>query len=128
MEVVKKFSLEYADVVIYDNGIFHSHIFSKVPLNLDQVKEIYAIRISNMGNKKSLMLSTGEDRYLVPSQEALEFLQSKDRTLSVKADAFVIKSFSQRLFIKTANNLRKSAAPVSFFATNAKAIKWLKSI
>jgi hypothetical protein len=128
MEVILKKSLGFVDIVIYDNAIFHSHILSKIPLTLSQVKEVYEFRLSVMGDKKALMLSTGADRYIVPTQDAIDYIESKDRTLSIKADAFVIKSFSQRLFIKTTTGLKKMATPISFFSTDSRAIEWLLSI
>ncbi|PWH84649.1 DUF7793 family protein [Brumimicrobium oceani] len=128
MKVIVKKSLGYADVTIYDNDIFHTHVLSAKPLTLEQAKEITNFRMTNMKGRKALMLSTGEDRYIIPTQEALDYIQSTNRAATVKGDAFVIKSLSQRLFIKTVNNLRKMQTPVSFFASNQKAIDWLLRI
>lgn len=128
MNVIAKKSLGYADVTIYDNAIFHTHVLSAKPLTLEQAKEITSFRIENMDGKKALMLATGEDRYIIPTQEAIDYIQSAERTATVKGDAFVIKSLSQRLFIKTINNLRKMQTPVSFFASDQKAIDWLLNI
>ena len=110
----------FVDIVIYDNAVFHSHVLSKIPLTLSQVKEVYEFRVSVMGCKRALILTTGEDRYIVPTQEAIDYIQSTDRTLSVKADAFVIKSFSQRLFIKTATSLKKNGNSNLFFRIRCK--------
>src|SRR5690554_6821395 len=107
MNVIVKKSLGYADVTIYDNAIFHTHVLSAKPLTLEQAKEITEFRIENMKGEKALMLSTGEDRYIILTQEALDYKQSSNRAKTVKADVFVIRSLSQRLFIKTLNNLRK---------------------
>lgn len=128
MKVALKKSLGYADVVIYDNGIFHIHVLSNVSMTLCQVKEINDLRVSHFGKSKALVLSSGEDSFVVPTQEAVEYLQSTDRNLSVKATAFVIKSFSQRLAIKAASVSNKMTTPTSYFATLDKAVEWLLSI
>ena len=128
MNVVLKKYLGYADIVIYDNDIFHTHVLSRTAITLDQAKEINEFRLSSMGRVKALMLSTGEDKYIVPTKEAMDYIHSFDRTLTVRGDAFVIKSFSQRLYIKTAVGFKKMATPVSFFASNHKAIEWLLSL
>ena len=73
-------------------------------------------------------MTTGEGRFTPPTQEVLEFINSENRALTVKGDAFVIRSLSQRLFIKTAVGLKNRKIPISFFATNEKAIEWLLSI
>ena len=128
MNVILKKSLGHVDVTIYDNGIFHTHVLSKKPLTLEQAKEITSFRHENMKSSKSLMLSTGEDRYIIPTHDAISYIKSEERTATVKADAFVIKSLSQRLAIKTIAGLKKMNTPIAFFANKQKAIEWLLSV
>ena len=128
MKEIDKKSLDYAEIIIYDNGIFHVHFLDRVPYNIDQAKEITELRKSLMKGVKALVLSTSEDRFVVPNKEAVEYFQSADRMDSVKANAFVIKSFSQRLAFKAVNGLRKMTTPVAYFENEKEAIKWLLSI
>ena len=81
-----------------------------------------------MGDKKTLMLATGEDQYIVPNLEVLDYIKSSSRLTTVKAYAFVIKSFSQRLFIKTAISLKDTKNPIAFFVSDQNAIEWLLSL
>ena len=128
MEVIKHKSLGYADIFIYDNGIFHVHVLDKNSYTIEQAKEITALRESLMNNKKALVLSSSENSFVAPSKEAVEYFQSANRMDSVKANAFVIKSFSQLLVIKAVNELKKMSTPVAYFRTEKEAIEWLLSI
>ena len=101
---------------------------SKLQVTSSQVKEIHELRISVLGDKKTLMLATGENRYIVPTPEALDFIKSSSRSSTVKAFAFVIKSFSQRLFIKTGISLKDTKNPIAFFLSDQNAIEWLLSL
>lgn len=125
MKVIKYKSLGYAEITVYANSIFHIHFLSKVPLNINQAKEIDALRLSLMENDKALVLSTSKDRFVVPTNEAIAYIQSANRMNHVKANAFVISSFSQRLAVKTAQRLNKMPTPISFFSNKEDAIAWL---
>lgn len=128
MEVIVKKDFGFARVLIYDNGIFHTNVITSYPLTLQQAIEISEFRLTQMKAEKALMLTTGEDRYIFPSKEALEYLKSDDRSLTVYADAYVVKSLSQRLFIKTISGLKKRSTPIAFFSSDEKAIEWLLKI
>lgn len=128
MKVVERKSLAYAEIILYENGIFHSHILGKTPLSIEQAKEINALRETFLKSEKALVLSTSEDSYFVLTKEAEEYLQSKKRLDSVKANAFVIKSFSQRLAIKAIKSINKLSVPIAYFGTEEEAIKWLLKI
>jgi hypothetical protein len=52
MNFLHKKHLGYADVVIYDNDIFHTHILSGIPLTLSQVIEISEFRNSFLKTEK----------------------------------------------------------------------------
>lgn len=125
MNIVLKETLGFVDIKIYDNNIFHTNVVGKVPLTVAQAKEITAFRMDNMGGKKALMLYTRDDRYTVPTPEVIEYIKSTDRKENVLGDAFVIKSFSQRLFVKTLSTVRGVQVPTSFFASKQKATDWL---
>lgn len=125
MKVVKRKTLGYADIVVYDNGIFNIHVLSSVPISLEQAVEINEIRLTLMEDDKALVLSTSEDEFVVPTPEAIKYILSANRMNNVKANAFVFSSFSQRLAAKAAGRLDKMPAPISFFKSREEAIEWL---
>lgn len=125
MKVIKRKTLGYADIVVYDNGIFNIHVLSTVPISLEQAVEINELRLTLMEDDKALVLSTTEDKFVVPTPEAIEYIQSANRMNHVKANAFVISSFSQRLAAKAADRLNKMPSPISFFKNREEAIEWL---
>ncbi|HZH86292.1 MAG TPA: hypothetical protein VFD77_03175 [Brumimicrobium sp.] len=128
MKIIEQISLDYAEITVYENGIFQAHFLNKTPLSVEQATEINDLRLSLLNNKKALILSTSEDSFVVPTKEAVEYIQSANRSNFVKANAFVIKSFSQRLAIKEANNLSEMPTPIAYFGTEKEAIDWLLSI
>jgi|SRR5690554_220736 len=127
MKVLKQKSLGFADVIVYDNEIFNIHILTKSPLSLDQAIKVNELRLSLMENNKALVLSTSESDFVVPTNEAIEYILSANRLNHVKANAFVIASFSQRLAVKAADRLKKIPSPIRFFSNKKDAIEWLLS-
>ena len=127
MNVVIKKLLGFAKIILYDNGILHVHFLGKKNIDILQAKEVSEFRESLFVTSRALVLTTCEDRFIIPTQEVMEFINSENRALTVKGDAFVIRSLSQRLFIKTAVGLKNRKTPISFFATKENAIEWLLS-
>jgi hypothetical protein len=128
MNVVRKMSLGYAKIIIYDNGIFHVHFLDKISVDLEQIKQINDLRESFFITSKALVLSTSEDEFVLPTPEAMQYARSADRNEMIKAEAYVIKSFSQRLFMVSSKDSNKTSTPTSYFDSEEKAIEWLLSI
>jgi len=128
MNVVRKMSLGYAKIIIYDNGIFHVHFLDKISVDLEQIKQINDLRESFFITSKALVLSTSEDEFVLPTPEAMQYARSADRNEMIKAEAYVIKSSSQRLFMVSSKDSNKTSTPTSYFDSEEKAIEWLLSI
>src|SRR5690554_5039423 len=127
MKVIKRKTLGYADVVVYDNGIFNIHVLSTVPISLEQAVEINEIRLTLMEDDNALVLSTSEGEFVVPTPETINYILSENRMNNVKAKAFVISNFCQRLAAKEAGRLKRMPASISYFKSREEAIEWLLS-
>ena len=128
MKIAIERSLGFADIIIYDNGIFHVNVLFSSPLSLNEALVIEELRINIMGYPLGLILATSEDRFVILSDETLEFMASHERNVTIKANAVVLKSLSQRLFTKSSSSLKKVPTPMSYFGSEDKAIEWLLSI
>jgi hypothetical protein len=127
MKVLIQKHLKFADIFVYDNGIFHIHVLGKIPLTLEQAKTITENRKTLMSNKKALVLTTSNDKFVVPTQEVIEYLECANRLDTVKATAFVVSSFSQRLSVKSSNLLSRMPTLIACFSTKEEAVEWLLS-
>lgn len=125
MKIVKRFNFGFADVFIYDNDVFHFHYLSKVSLQLGQIIMVNEVKNDFIKQKKVCVLYSSEDEYVTPTKETIQYIQSAEWYSNIKANAWVIKSFSHRLALKAALVVKKTKAPVAYFKSKEKAINWL---
>jgi len=125
MNLITEKNIDFAVIRIYDNNIVHVHIYGNTPLTLDQAKEIYQTWLSNTNEGKVWIVHSSEDKFVVPNDNALKFLRDKERIKSVGANAYVARSFSQRLIARAFISLNKPPVPMSFHSSLDTAFDWL---
>jgi hypothetical protein len=127
LSVINKVDIPSADICIYSNGIMHIHIKVRNTFEISDSKEIVEARTALAQGKKHPVLYTTEHSFVTPSKEVNSYVASEQRSELVLADAFVIKSFSQRLAAKTYMLFKSPVRPTSFFSNEDAAIEWLKT-
>jgi hypothetical protein len=128
MKIVVKKELGFANIIIYDNDVFHIHVLDRTPITIDQAQQIEALRFSLTKLPLGLTLSTSNDDFVLPTQETIKYIQSDKRSLTIKANAYVVKSFSHRLAMKAATKINKKSYSCGYFESNDKAIAWLMGL
>lgn len=127
LNTVRSISVSSADINIYSNGVMHIHIKIRNAFTLRDSREIVAARTSLAKGTRYPVLYTTQYSFVTPSEEVAEFLTTPERTRLVVADAFVVKSFSQRLAAKAYHIIKKPKKPTAIFSSEEKAMEWLES-
>tara|TARA_B100000508_G_scaffold141092_1_gene146429 strand:+ start:91268 stop:91672 length:405 start_codon:yes stop_codon:yes gene_type:complete len=126
LSIIRSVSTSAADIVIYDNNIMHIHIKIRNSFTMkDSIIIVEARTKLAQGNRYPVMY-TAEYSFVTPSNEVTEFLSTAERRKLILADAFVVKSFSQRLAAKSYMLFKKPKTPTSIFASEEKAMIWLE--
>jgi hypothetical protein len=127
LDIVEKTAVPSADICIYSNGIMHIHIKVRNTFELSNSIEIFEARSKLAQGKKHPIMYTVEHSFVTPSKEVNAYVASEERSKLVLADAFVIKSFPQRLAAKTYKLFKGPVRPTGFFSNEYDAIEWLKA-
>lgn len=128
LKTIRATSLAAADISIYETGIMHIHIKIKNSFTIEDSKAIIAARTTIAKGKKLPVLYTAEYSFVTPSKEVTEYLSTPERTDLIKAEAYVVRSFSQRLAARTYLLMKGHAMPVSIFSSKDKALSWLERL
>lgn len=123
----KYISVSAADIAIYDSGIMHIHVKIKNAFTLKDSLSVVEARTKLAKGQKHPVMYTAEYSFMTPSKEVNEYLSTPERTRLVLAEAFVVKSFSQRLAAKTYLFLRNRKKPAAIFSSEEKAKEWLSA-
>jgi hypothetical protein len=121
----KSISISAADICIYDSGILLIHIKIKNAFTLKDALSIFEARTKLTKGQKHPVMFTAEYSFVTPSKEVNDYLSTPERMRLILADAFVVKSFSQRLAAKTYLIMRSPKKPTAIFSSQEKAIVWL---
>jgi hypothetical protein len=125
MEVVKEVIIPSARIQILSNGLMHVHVLTKNYFEMENSRELLAARKALAEGKPYPILYTSEHEFVTPSQEVKDFVATEERARFVKADAFVMKSFPQRLAARLYLKLNKPVVPTAFFSSEEEAVEWL---
>lgn len=126
VEIIDKVDVPSADISIYSNGIMHIHIKVRNTFELSNSIEIVEARTKLAQGKKHPILYTTENSFVTPSKEVNNYVASEERSKLVLADAFVMKSFPQRLAARTYLLFKGPVRPTQFFSNEHDAMEWLK--
>lgn len=127
MGIIKDIHTPSAHIMILEEGIMHVHVLTKNYFEMENSREIVEARTKLADGIAYPVLFTSEHPFVTPSQEVKSFVTSEERTQLVKADAFIMKSFPQRLAAKLYVKFNKPAVPTAFFSNEDEAKNWLKT-
>ncbi|MDX1650860.1 MAG: hypothetical protein R3277_00085 [Brumimicrobium sp.] len=124
---ISELKVPSADIYISSDGIMYIYLKIKGVVDMSHSKEIVNARTALAQKKKYPILYISENSFVTPSKEVIDYLTTPERGHLVLADAFVIKSFSQRLAAKTYILINKPSKPTRVFSRESEAVSWLKS-
>lgn len=125
MQLLFHEDLDYVEVKLYDNGIFHVHHKGKMPLTLQQAKTIYNLKEKITVGTDLLILSTSSTKFNMPTKEAAKFIQLQKEATKTIASAYVASTFPQRLAIKAVFFIKKMQRPIKSCNSYDEAVEWL---
>lgn len=94
------------------------------------VEDFYELKRAalKIGEGKSFYNIVKVGAFTLPTRKAREVSCSVEGSYYKKADAFVLSTFSQKLFCKLLIKLNKPVVPTKCFDTLEQAQEWLKSL
>lgn len=124
VEIINTINLDFASVVMRNDGIVHTDISLKEAVSLDQAKELVNAYLKITKNKKSPHLFTA-NKFVILEKEVMDFMKNVANDYG-KADAMVISSLPQKITGNFYLKFIKPKVPTKFFSNKEKAISWLK--
>lgn len=125
IKTIQKIDFDFYSVALCDDGLFHIHVDGNKEIDVEHVKEIVNA-IEKLGNGKvyPLLMVVGE--YTLPTPEARAYIATAESDPYASAEAYVVKSLSQKLVGNVFLSFNKPARPTKIFNSEDKAIEWLK--
>lgn len=121
IEDYKKISSK-AELYWIESDVFYVKLFKDSYIDLDDIKEIVAFQLDqNVGVDHKRLIHA--EKFATISREAREFLQKT--TPTVKAEAYVIPSLSQKILFNLYIKFRRNSNPIKGFDSKENALAWL---
>ncbi|MCW3072246.1 MAG: hypothetical protein JWO44_2136 [Bacteroidetes bacterium] len=120
----KKF--EAISVAIRIDGLAQVSISGDEEIDVQHVKLIVD-RLEELGSGKRFPLLILVSEYILPTPEARAYIASPESDPFASAEAYVIRSFPQKLVGNIYLGFNKPARPTRLFNNEEKAIEWLKT-
>lgn len=122
---LQKIEFEHYAVSLRKDGIIHITVAGNHEIDVSDVKVIVdAIEKIGKGKKYPLLIVTGE--YTLPTPEARAYIATPESDPFASAEAYVVKSLSQKLVGNVFLSFNKPARPTKIFNSEEKALEWLK--
>lgn len=125
MKLSRAIQIPEADISLRDDGIVHVDLKGEYSFNLEQLDKIIKAREELVEGRQHPLLITSPE-FLIPSMEVRRKVANVDHRSNVLADAFVIKSFPQKLIAKHYMLTGSPSIPTEFFEEADEAVEWLK--
>ncbi len=124
--IIQKLNFDFYSVALCDDGLFYIHVEGNKEIDVQHVKEIVdAIEKLGKGKIYPLLMIVGE--YTLPTPEARAYIATAESDPYASAEAYVVKSLSQKLVGNVFLSFNKPARPTKIFNSEDKAIEWLKT-
>jgi len=121
----KKYQFNILSVSLREDGIVLVDIKANQEIDVKDVKDVVgALEQIGNGKKYPLLIITGE--YTLPTAEARAYIATAESDPYASAEAYVVKSLSQKLVGNVYLSFNKPARPTHIFTSEEKAIEWLK--
>lgn len=126
MKLLKELSLDFARIRFYESGLAHIDIIGDYLITEKEVRVINThLGELNEGNAMLILITAEEVTQFDDS--ARVFSASEEGSKYSVAEAFVVKSLSQRLIANFYVKVNKPPIPSKVFNSEKEAIKWLES-
>jgi len=123
--IQRAIEFENISVSIREDGIVLVKVAANFEIDVPHVKKVVnAIEELGKGDKFPLLIVSGE--FTLPTPEARTYIASPESDPYAKAEAYVVKSFSQKLVGNVFLSFNKPARPTKIFTSEEKAIEWLQ--
>jgi len=125
MNVKAKIDIGHTQILMRDDGTVVVEASNRLYTNFD-IKEIHqSIRTINQGQKVLLLLKA--DQYTSIDQSARQYLSTEEAGKQSIAEAYVIKSLSQRMLLNFLMKVNGTPVPSRFFTSIIEAENWLNA-
>lgn len=125
MSVKAKIDIGHTQILMRDDGTVVVEASNRLYTNFD-IKEIHqSIRTINQGQKVLLLLKA--DQYTSIDQSARQYLSTEEAGKQSIAEAYVIKSLSQRMLLNFLMKVNGTPVPSRFFTSIIEAENWLNA-
>jgi len=120
----KKF--ETISVAIRIDGIARVNISGEEDIDVQHVK-LVVDTLEELGSGKRFPLLIVVSEYILPTPEARAYIATPESDPFALAEAYVIRSFPQKLVGNMYLSFNKPARPTRLFNDEEKAVEWLKT-
>jgi hypothetical protein len=126
VKILKEINFNKASLAIRDDGLAVLRIDTNSEIEVAQVKMVNEA-LKQMGNGAKFPFLIVVREFTLPSAAARTYIAKADSIPYAKAEAYVIKSLSQRLVGNIYLNYYKPARPTRIFSSELRAVEWLKT-
>jgi hypothetical protein len=124
-KIVEQQRFQFYTVALTFDNIIRVDVAGNHEIDVADVKIIVdAIEKIGEGKIYPLLIVTGE--YTLPTPEARAYIATSESDPFASAEAYVVKSLSQKLVGNVFLSFNKPARPTKIFNSEEKALEWLK--
>ena len=124
MTILKKITFNNFELYIHEYGFYEITINENEEFKIEDLKNLVSAQIELGGFKLPALILCSE--HATTDAELLKTLSKNANNPFSKADAFVIKSMSQKILANFYIKINKPERPTKFFNNKEEAIDWLK--
>jgi hypothetical protein len=124
--IVSEKTIDALSVAIRGDGLAQVKIQGNVEIDVSHVKQIVSL-LEELGQKRKYPLLIVSGEFTLPTPEARAYIATPESDPYASAEAYAIKSFSQRLVGNVYLSFNKPARPTRLFTDENKAVEWLKT-
>jgi len=124
--IVSEKTIDALSVAIRGDGLAQVKITGNVDIDVTHVKQIVSM-LAEIGGKRKFPLLIMSGEFTLPTPEARAYIATPESDPYASAEAYLIKSFSQRLVGNVYLSFNKPARPTRLFTDETKAVDWLKT-
>lgn len=126
MKLLKELSLDFARIRFYEPDLAHIDIIGDYLITEKEVRVINT-RLGELNEGKAMLILITAEEVTQFDDSARVFSASEEGSKYSVAEAFVVKSLSQRLIANFYVKVNKPPIPSKVFNSEKEAIKWLES-
>lgn len=126
VRILAEKEFEAFSLAIREDGIAVIHVPGNMEIEVSHVKLIVD-NLEELGGRKKypLLILVGE--YTLPTPETRAYIAALESDPYATAEAYVIRSFSQKLIGSIFLSFNKPVRPTRLFNDETKALEWLKT-